>query len=137
MKRLWVPLLLTVLGWPHPGQAAGNLLSDGGGEPVSGMAGFAEANRTFSKVTARIAQARAKGLDVLYWQAAAIPMRVGLNERWKSFPEERPDTLRYVEKRGQELIREIDDVLAGKVQPRQVAAQARFHSNEAQGPQFL
>jgi hypothetical protein len=32
MKRLLVPLLLTFLGWPHPAQAAENLLKDGGFE---------------------------------------------------------------------------------------------------------
>ena len=84
------------------------------GEPTVGWAGFSQANQTFTRVTALIAEAKAKGLDVLYWQAAAIPMRVGLNERWRSFPEERPETLKYVERRGQEVIQEITKVLAGE-----------------------
>ena len=95
MKHLLVPLLLAISTWSHPANAAESFLQDGG---------FDEANETLAKVTALIAEARAKGIDVLYWQAAAIPMRVGLNERWKSFPEERPDTLRYVEKHGQETV---------------------------------
>ena len=90
------------------------------GEPVSGVVGFSQTNRTFAKVTELIGEAKARGIDVLYWQAAAIPMRVGLNERWKSFPEERLETLEYVEQRGQEIIQEISHVLAGKSQPRKV-----------------
>ena len=74
-------------------------------------------NQTFAKMTELIAEANARGIDVLYWQAAAIPMRVGLNERWKSFPEERSATLEYVEQRGQEIIREIRSVLAGNRSP--------------------
>jgi hypothetical protein len=101
------------------------------------MAGFAQANRTFVKVTALIDEAKGKGIDVLYWQAAAIPMRVGLNERWKSYPDERSDTLQYVEKRGQELIQEIGGVLAGDLKSRQVPPKPDFHRDEAQRPQLL
>ncbi len=89
------------------------------GEPTSGVAEYSQANQTYAQVAQLIARAKEKGLDVLYWQAAAIPMRAGLNQRWDSFPEERPDTLEYVARRGQELIRELTDVLAGKAQPRQ------------------
>jgi hypothetical protein len=106
------------------------------GEPLSSMAGFAEANRTFADVTALIAEAEAKGLDVLYWRAAAIPMRVGLNERWKSFPDERPDTLLYVEKRGRELIQEIRRVLAGDLRPRQVPPKPDFTRMKLKGRNF-
>ncbi len=83
-------------------------------------------NQTFAKMTELIAEAKAKGIDVLYWQAAAIPMRVGLNERWKSFPEERSATLEYVEQRGQEIIREIRSVLAGNRKPRLVPPKPDF-----------
>jgi hypothetical protein len=106
------------------------------GEAVSGMAGFAHANETLAKVTALIAEARAKGIDVLYWQAAAIPMRVGLNERWKSYPEERSDTLRYVEKRGQEIIQEIGRVLAGELKARQVPPKPDFTRMKLKGRNF-
>ncbi|MGO9204402.1 MAG: hypothetical protein ACLQM8_28105, partial [Limisphaerales bacterium] len=77
------------------------------GEPLSGVADYALARETYAKVADLLGQAKAQGVDVLYWQAAAIPMRAGLEERWKSFPEERPDTLKYVAGRGQELIREM------------------------------
>jgi hypothetical protein len=106
------------------------------GEPLSGMAGFAQANRTLAKATELIGQAEAKGVDVLYWRAAAIPMRVGLNERWKSFPEERPDTLRYVEKRGQELIEEIEGVLSGEVKARRVPPKPDFTRMKLKGRNF-
>ena len=106
------------------------------GEPVSGVVGFSQANKTFGKVTELIGEAKAKGIDVLYWQAAAIPMRVGLNERWKNFPEERPETLKYVEKRGQEIIQEISSVLAGKSQPRQVPPKPDFNRMKLNGRNF-
>ncbi len=106
------------------------------GESVSGVVGFAEANRTLAKVTALMAEAKAKGLDTLYWQAAAIPMRVGLNERWKDFPQERADTIQYVDKRGRELIEEINGVLAGKNQARRVPAKPDFTRMKLKGRNF-
>ena len=42
------------------------------GEPTAGWAGFSQANKTFAEVTALIAEAKAKGLDVLYWQARSL-----------------------------------------------------------------
>ena len=106
------------------------------GEPTSGWAGFSQANKTFAEVTALIAQAKAKDLDVLYWQAAAIPMRVGLNERWKSFPQERPETIEYVEKRGHEIVQEIASVLSGRAQPRQVPPKPDFTRMKLKGRNF-
>jgi hypothetical protein len=106
------------------------------GEPTSGWAESSQANKTFAEVTALIAQAKAKGLDALYWQAAAIPMRVGLNERWKSFPDERTETLQCVEKRGQEIIQEITSVLSGKAKPRQVPPKPDFTRMKLKGRNF-
>jgi hypothetical protein len=106
------------------------------GEPTTGVADYARANATYRKVAELIGKARQQGADVLYWQAAAIAMRVGLNERWNSFPEERLDTLEYVDRRGKELIREIDDVLAGKTQPRQVPPKPDFTKMKLQGRDF-
>jgi hypothetical protein len=106
------------------------------GEPVSGVAEYAQANKSFGKVAELISQAEEKGFDVLYWQAAAIPMRVGLNERWNSFPEERPETLKYVETRGQDLIREIAAVLAGKTQPRHAPPKPDFTRMKLKGRNF-
>lgn len=127
MKHLLVCLVLTLLAGLGPTQAAENLFKDGG------VAEFTEANRTFAKVTALIGEAKAKGIDVLYWQAAVIPMRVRLNERWKSFPEERPDTLRYVAQRGQELIQEINRALAGELKPQQVPPKPDFTRMKLKG----
>jgi hypothetical protein len=141
----YLSLLLILLAWPHGAGAAENLLQQVDpcasecatcGEPLSGLAGFAQANRTLAKVTELIGQAEAKGIDVLYWRAAAIPMRVGLNERWKSFPNERPDTLRYVEQRGQEVIEEIEGVLAGKLQARHVPPKPDFTRMKLKGRNF-
>jgi hypothetical protein len=106
------------------------------GEPVSGVAEYAQANKLFGQIAELISQAKKKGIDVLYWQAAAIPMRVGLNQRWNSFPEERPETLKYVETRGQDLIREISEVLAGKTQPRQVPPKPDFTRMKLKGRNF-
>ncbi len=106
------------------------------GEPTSGWGEFSQANKTLANVTALIAEAKARDIDVLYWQAAAIPMRVGLNERWNSFPEERPETLRYVETRGPELIREIGGVLAGKIPPRHAPPKPDFTRMKLKGRNF-
>jgi hypothetical protein len=106
------------------------------GESLSGLAGYAQANQTLATVTALLAEAKAKNLDTLYWQAAAIPMRVGLNERWKSFPAERPATLAYVEKRGQEIIQEVRSVLAGTEQSRQVPPKPDFTRMKLKGRNF-
>jgi hypothetical protein len=130
MKPPILPLLLSLLASPQPSQSAENLLPD------EGSPGLAEANQTFAKVAALIREARTKGVDVLYWQAAAIPMRVGLNERWKSFPDGRSDTLRYIEKRGLEIIEEINAVLAGKVQPRKVPPKPDFMRMKLTGRNF-
>ncbi len=134
MNRLPASFLLIFLSWSHPLRGAENLLKDG--EPVSGMAGFARANRTLAKVTELMGEAKAKGVDVLYWQAAAIPMRVGLNERWNSFPEERADTLRYVEQRGQEVIQEINRVLAGNLRARRAPPKPDFTRMKLKGRDF-
>jgi hypothetical protein len=76
--------------------------------------------KLYEEMAKKIEEAKAKGIDVLYWQAAAIPMRVGLNERWNNFPGERPETLAYAKRRAPEVIAEIDDVLAGKREARKV-----------------
>ena len=106
------------------------------GEPVTGVAEYVQASKLFGQVAALISQAKGKGVDVAYWQAAAIPMRVGLNERWNSFPEERPETLKYVETRGQELIREVGEVLAGKTQLRQAPPKPDFTRMKLKGRNF-
>ena len=106
------------------------------GEPVSGVAEYAQANKLFGQVAELISEAKQKGVDVAYWQAAAIPMRVGLDERWNSYPEERAETLKYVETRGQELIREIGEVLAGKLQPRHAPPKPDFTRMKLKGRNF-
>ena len=106
------------------------------GEPLSGVADYALARQTYAKVADLLGQAKAQGVDVLYWQAAAIPMRAGLEERWKSFPEERPDTLKYVAGRGQELIREMTEVLAGRRQPRRAPPRPDLARTRLQGRSF-
>jgi beta-galactosidase len=106
------------------------------GEPLSGVGEYAQANKLFLQVAELISQAKEKGVDVAYWQAAAIPMRVGLNERWNNFPEERPETLKYVEARSQDLIREIGEVLAGKTQPRHPPPKPDFTRMKLKGRNF-
>ncbi len=134
---IWLSLLVSL----HAGRAAENLLKDGGFEqrldqPDEQGNPFSQASQGFAKVAALIAEAKAKGLDVLYWQAAAIPMRVGLDERWKNFPDERPETLRYVDKRGPELVQEITSALAGKTQPRQAPPKPDFTRMKLRGRNF-
>lgn len=107
------------------------------GEPVTGVAEHAKALQTYQKVAELIGKARERGVDILYWQAAAIPMRVGLHERWDSFPEERPETLRYVDQRGKELIQEINDVLSGSRQARQVPPKPDFTRMKLKGRNFV
>jgi hypothetical protein len=90
------------------------------GESTAGLKEYDQAVKLYEEMAKKIEEAKAKGIDVLYWQAAAIPMRVGLNERWNNFPGERPETLAYAKRRAPEVIAEIDDVLAGKREARKV-----------------
>ncbi len=66
------------------------------GEPTTGLGEYGKAVALYETMAGLIDEAKGRGIDVLYWQAAAIPMRVGLGERWNNFPEERPETLQYV-----------------------------------------
>jgi hypothetical protein len=127
MKAIFRLLLLILLINPNHALAA---------EDVPKEDGFEPAQQILAKVGARMAEAKAKGIDVLYWQAAAIPMRVGLNERWQSFPAERSATLEYVEKRGPEIIQEIDSVLAGASKPRPVSPKPDFTRMKLKGRNF-
>jgi hypothetical protein len=90
------------------------------GESTAGLGEYGQAVKLYSEMVKKIEDAKAKGLDTLYWQAAAVPMRVGLNERWNNFPAERPQTLAYVKARAVEVIAEIDAVLAGTRAARKV-----------------
>ena len=106
------------------------------GESITGVAEYGGALRQFDQMAGLIEQARAKGIDVAYWQAAAIPMRVGLNQRWNSFPDERPETLQYVARRAPEIIAEVRDVLAGKRQARTAGPKPDFTKMKLQGRDF-
>ncbi|MFB3894222.1 MAG: beta-galactosidase trimerization domain-containing protein [Phycisphaerae bacterium] len=107
------------------------------GEPTEGLADYSKANAAYAKVMDLIKKAQDKNIDVLYWQAAAIPMRVGLNERWNGFPSQRPDILEYVGQRGGELVKEITDVLDGKRQPRVVPPKPDFTRMKLKGRDFI
>jgi hypothetical protein len=106
------------------------------GEATTGLAEYGKAVGLYEKMAGRIDEAKGRGIDVLYWQAAAIPMRVGLGERWNNFPEQRPETLRYVTRRAAEVIAEIDDVLAGKRTPRAVPPKPDFAKMKLKGRDF-
>jgi Beta-galactosidase len=107
------------------------------GEPTTGLAERGQAIRLFERMTALMAQAKARNIDVLYWQAAAIPMRAGLNERWDDFPDERMETLAYVNQHAPEVIAEINEVLAGLREPRRVPPKPDFTRVKLAGRNFV
>ncbi len=107
------------------------------GESTQGLADYGNTLKRYKQLAALIEQAKARNLDVLYWQAAAIPMRVGLNERWNNFPDERSETLAYVNQRAPEVIAEINETLAGQRQPRRVPPKPDFTRMKLQGRNFV
>ena len=106
------------------------------GESTTGLGEHGQALQLYEQMAGQVDKARSQGIDVLYWQAAAIPMRVGLNERWNSFPEERPQTLAYVRQRAPEILTEINDVLQGKRSPRIVPPKPDFTRMKLKGREF-
>ena len=98
---------------------------------------YSGALKQYQEMVKLIDEAKAKGIDVLYWQAVAIPMRVGLNERWNNFPGERPGVLDYVKGRAPEVIAEINDVLAGKRQARAVPPKPMLENLKLQGRNIM
>jgi len=106
------------------------------GEATTGLREYGKAVKLYEKMAGLIDQAKGQGIDVLYWQAVAIPMRVGLNERWNNFPDERPETLQYVTQRAAEIITEIGDVLAGKRPSRNVPPKPDFTKMKLKGRDF-
>ncbi|MFI5378443.1 MAG: beta-galactosidase trimerization domain-containing protein [Tepidisphaerales bacterium] len=107
------------------------------GESSKGLGEYAGALKLYEQMAASIEQAKGKGVDVLYWQAAAIPMRVGLNERWNNFPEERNETLAYVNRRAPEVIAEITEVLTGKREARRAPPKPDFTKMKLKGRNFV
>ncbi len=107
------------------------------GESMKGLGEFDKATQLYEQIAALIEQAKGKGIDTLYWQAAAVPMREGLNERWKSFPDSRQGTLDYVGSRAPEVIAEINDALAGKLEARKVPPKPDFTRMKLQGRNFV
>ncbi|MHB9050042.1 MAG: beta-galactosidase trimerization domain-containing protein, partial [Pirellulales bacterium] len=106
------------------------------GEPTTGLAEYASAMALYERMNKLVEQARLKGVDVLYWQAAVIAMRAGLGERWNNYPAERRETLQYVNQRAAEVIAEINDVLAGKRQARVAGPKPDFTKMKLQGRHF-
>jgi hypothetical protein len=107
------------------------------GEPTGGLAEHGNALKLYQQMATLIEQAKARNIDVLYWQAAAIPIRVGLNDRWNNFPEERAQTLAYVDQRAPQIIAEINSVLAGTLQPRRVPPKPDFTKMKLAGRNFV
>ena len=106
------------------------------GEATTGLAENGKAVALFEKMAGRVNEAKGRGIDVLYWQAAAIPMRVASASDGTTSRRNGRRRCNTSHGAAAEIIAEIEDVLAGKRTPRTVPSKPDFATMKLKGRDF-